>query len=38
MVRLAQQEQQEIIRYLEADSPPLANLRMVFSPIVKGKQ
>jgi len=38
MARLAKQEQQEIIRYLEADNPPLANLQMILSPIVKGKQ
>ena len=38
MARLTQQEQQETIRYLEADNPLLANLRMIFSPIVKGKQ
>jgi len=38
MARLTQQEQREIIRYLEADNPPLANLRMILSPIVKGKQ
>ena len=38
MARLAKQEQQEIIRYLEAGSPPLANLQMILSAIVKGKQ